>query len=109
MIDLETVWQDDLGLRTALCRPQRPLPALVSQHRLDLHALPLAQPARRQERFGLRAVMALPARHAEGQRIAEGVGHDMDFRGEAAAAAPERLALGVTFFWPAKESPTIPC
>src|SRR6516162_10177901 len=42
--------------------------------------------------------MGLPGRQEEGQRIAEGIDHGMDFRAQPAFAAPDRLVF-IVFFW----------
>ena|SRR5215211_8622325 len=43
-------------------------------------------------------IMGLPRSQKEGQRIAQGIDHGMDFRAQSAFAAPDRLVFAV-FFW----------
>ena len=51
----------------------------------------------RQQRIGAFQIMGLAGRQEEGQRIAKGVDHCMDFGAQSAFAAPDRLVLAVFF------------
>src|ERR1700752_3941115 len=81
------------------CREQRldvaliGIESLVGQQSVGLHL--------GQKRVGTFQVMGLPGRQEEGQRIAKGIDHGMDFRAQSAFAAPDRLVFTVFFLAPA--------
>jgi hypothetical protein len=50
-----------------------------------------------QKRVGTFQIMGLPRSQEEGQRIAKGIDHGMDFRAQSAFAAPDRLVFAVFF------------
>ena len=78
------------------CRKQRRddaligIESLVCQQGVGLHL--------GQKRVGTFQIMGLPRSQKEGQRIAQGIDHGMDFRAQSAFAAPDRLVFAV-FFW----------
>ena len=77
------------------CREQRlddaliGVESLVGQQSVGLHL--------GQKRVGTFQIMGLPGRQEEGQWIAEGIDHGMDFRAQSAFAAPDRLVFAVFF------------
>ena len=77
------------------CRKQRlddaliGIESLVCQQGVGLHL--------GQKRVGTFQIMGLPRSQEEGQRIAEGIDHGMDFRAQSAFAAPDRLVFAVFF------------
>jgi hypothetical protein len=77
------------------CRKQRlddalvGIESLVCQQGVGLHL--------RQQRVGTLQIMGLPRSQEEGQRIAKGIDHGMDFRAQSAFAAPDRLVFAVFF------------
>jgi hypothetical protein len=50
-----------------------------------------------QKSVGAFQVVGLPRSQEEGQRIAKGIDHGMDFRAQSAFAAPDRLVFAVFF------------
>ena len=77
------------------CRKQRRddaligIESLVCQQGVGLHL--------GQKRVGTFQIMGLPRSQEEGQRIAKGIDHGMDFRAQSAFAAPDRLVFAVFF------------
>jgi len=77
------------------CRKQRlddafiGIESLVCQQGVGLHL--------GQKHVGTLQIMGLPRSQEEGQRIAEGVDHGMDFGAQPAFAAPDRLVFAVFF------------
>ena len=77
------------------CRKQRlddaliGIESLVCQQGVGLHL--------GQKRVGTFQIMGLPRSQEEGQRIAKGIDHGMDFRAQSAIAAPDRLVFAVFF------------
>ena len=63
--------------------------SLVCQQGVGLHL--------GQKRVSTFQVMGLPRSQEEGQRIAKGIDHGMDFRAQSAFAAPDRLVFAVFF------------
>ena len=84
--------RDDGGFS---CRKQRlddtlvGIKSLVRQQGVGLHL--------RQKRIGAFQIMGLARRQQEGQRIAQGIDHGMDFGAQSAFAAPDRLVFAVFF------------
>jgi len=76
-------------------RKQRPddafigIESLVCQQSVGLHL--------GQKHVGTLQIMGLPRGQEEGQRIAKGVDHGMDFGAQSAFAAPDRLVFAVFF------------
>ena len=76
-------------------RKQRPddafigIESLVCQQSVGLHL--------GQKHVGTLQIMGLPRGQEEGQRIAKGVDHGMDFGAQSALAAPDRLVFAVFF------------
>ena len=76
-------------------RKQRPddafigIESLVCQQGVGLHL--------GQKHVGTLQIMGLPRSQEEGQRIAKGVDHGMDFGAQPAFAAPDRLVFAVFF------------
>lgn len=77
------------------CRKQRlddafiGIESLVCQQGVGLHL--------GQKHVGTLQIMGLPRSQEEGQRIAKGVDHGMDFGAQPAFAAPDRLVFAVFF------------
>ena len=77
------------------CRKQRfddtliGIGSLVCQQGVGLHL--------GQKQVGTLQIMGLPRSQEEGQRIAKGIDHGMDFRAQSAFAAPDRLVFAVFF------------
>ena len=77
------------------CRKQRlddaliGIESLVCQQGVCLHL--------GQKSVGAFQVVGLPRSQEEGQRIAKGIDHGMDFRAQSAFAAPDRLVFAVFF------------
>ena len=77
------------------CRKQRlddaliGIESLVCQQGVGQHL--------RQKRVGTFQIMSLPRSQEEGQRIAKGIDHGMDFRAQSAFAAADRLVFAVFF------------
>jgi hypothetical protein len=63
--------------------------SLVCQQGVGLHL--------GQKSVGAFQVVGLPRSQEEGQRIAKGIDHGMDFRAQSAFAAPDRLVFAVFF------------
>ena len=85
-------WADD---ELFSCRKQRfddtliGIGSLVCQQGVGLHL--------GQKQVGTLQIMGLPRSQEEGQRIAKGIDHGMDFRAQSAFAAPDRLVFAVFF------------
>lgn len=77
------------------CRKQRlddariGIESLVCQQGVGLHL--------GHKRVGTFQIMGLPRGQEEGQWIAKGIDHGMDFRAQSAFAAPDRLVFAVFF------------
>ena len=61
--------------------------AFVGKHRLDGPALLWSKHAALEQGLGLRDIMALTRRYGEGQRVAQGIGDNVDLAREAAPRA----------------------